>query len=106
MRRPPHVRAGVSLELALEALRRHPMRSGLTALGIVVGVACVVTMVGIGQGSKGAVQRNISSLGSNFLVVYPGIATSGGARLFTGQSTLTEEDVAAMREECPSVAFV
>jgi len=106
MRKSPHVRARVSAELALEALRNHPMRSGLTALGIVVGVACVVTMVGIGQGSKGAIQRNISSLGSNFLVVYPGFATSGGARLFTAQSTLTEDDVAAMREECPSVAFV
>jgi putative ABC transport system permease protein len=101
-----HVRAGVPLGLALEALRRHKLRSALTALGIVVGVACIVTMVGIGEGSKGAIQRNISALGSNFLVVYPGIATSAGARIFTGQSTLTEDDVAAVREECASAAFV
>jgi len=83
MRTLVHIRVGVLFGLALEALRRHKLRSGLTALGIVVGVPCIVTMVGIGQGSKGAIQRNISALGSNFLVVYPGIATTGGARLFT-----------------------
>ena len=100
------VRFGVLLGVAMEALAKNKLRSGLTALGITIGVACVVAMEGIGEGSRSSIESSISSLGSNFLVVYPGIATQSGARIFTGQQTLTEEDVAAVREECPSVAYV
>jgi putative ABC transport system permease protein len=63
-------------------------------------------MIGVGQGSQAAIQAQISSLGSNFLMVFPGVATQSGARIFTGQSTITEEDIAAVRAECPSVAYV
>jgi putative ABC transport system permease protein len=63
-------------------------------------------MIGVGQGSQAAIQAQISALGTNFLMVFPGIATQSGARIFTGQSTLTEEDVAAVKAECPAVAYV
>lgn len=100
------VRLGVLFGVAMEALAKNRLRSGLTALGITIGVACVVAMEGIGAGSRASIEGSISTLGSNFLMVYPGIATQSGARIFTGQQTLTEEDVAAVREQCPSVAYV
>ena len=92
--------------VAIEALRRNKTRSALTALGIVIGVGCVVAMIGIGQGSQAAIQAQIKDLGTNFLLVFPGTATQSGARIFTGQPTLTEDDVAAVRAECPSVAAI
>jgi len=104
--RPRRIQFGVLFGVAMEAIRRNRIRSALTALGIIVGVGCVIVMVGIGEGSRAEIQNRISSLGTNFLVVYPGVATRGGARIFTGQPTLTEEDGIAVREECPSVAFV
>ena len=94
------------LKVGLKAIARNKMRSTLTALGIIIGVACVIAMIGVGQGSQAAIQAQISSLGSNFLMVFPGVATQSGARIFTGQSTITEEDVAAVRAESPSVAYV
>ncbi len=94
------------LKVGLKAIARNKMRSILTALGIIIGVACVIAMIGVGQGSQAAIQAQISSLGSNFLMVFPGVATQSGARIFTGQSTITEDDVAAVRAECPSVAYV
>ena len=90
----------------MEAIRRNTMRSALTALGIIIGVGCVIAMIGVGKGSEASIQANISSLGTNILLVVPGVATQGGARIFTGQPTLTEEDVEAVRAECSSVAYV
>ncbi|MGH9317834.1 MAG: ABC transporter permease [Thermoanaerobaculia bacterium] len=94
------------LKVGLRAIGRNKMRSTLTALGIIIGVACVIAMIGVGQGSQAAIQSQISALGTNVLMVFPGVATQSGARIFTGQSTLTEEDVWAVRAECPSVAYV
>ncbi len=94
------------LKVGLQAIARNKMRSMLTALGIIIGVACVIAMIGVGQGSQAAIQAQISSLGSNFLMVFPGVATQSGARIFTGQSTITEDDVTAVRGECPAVAYV
>ena len=94
------------LKVGLKAIARNKMRSMLTALGIIIGVACVIAMIGVGQGSQAAIQSQISALGSNFLMIFPGVATQSGARIFTGQSTITEEDVAAVRAECSSVAYV
>ena len=82
------------------------MRSALTALGIIVVVFSIVSMLAIGAGSRTAIETSVSSLGTDVLIVYPGIATQGGARVFTGQSTLTEDDATAVRRECASVAFV
>ena len=94
------------LRVGLKAIARNKMRSALTALGIIIGVACVIAMVGVGKGSQAAIQSQINALGTNFLMVFPGVATQSGARIFTGESTLTEEDVAAVRAEAPSVAYV
>ena len=94
------------LKVGLKAIGRNKMRSILTALGIIIGVACVIAMIGVGQGSQAAIQAQISALGTNFLMVFPGVATQSGARIFTGNSTLTEDDVAAVKAECPAVAYV
>jgi len=94
------------LKVGLKAIARNKMRSTLTALGIIIGVACVIAMIAVGRGAQSAVQSQISSLGTNFLMVFPGVATQSGARIFSGESTLTEEDAAAVRAECPSVAYV
>ena len=94
------------LKVGMKAIARNKLRSTLTALGIIIGVACVIAMIAVGGGAQAAVQAQISSLGTNFLMVFPGTSTSSGARIFTGQSTLTEDDVAAVRAECPSVAYV
>ena len=94
------------LKVGMKAISRNKMRSTLTALGIIIGVACVIAMIAVGGGAQAAVQSQISSLGTNFLMVFPGVATQSGARIFTGQSTITEDDVAAVRAECPAVAYV
>jgi putative ABC transport system permease protein len=94
------------LKVGMKAIARNKLRSTLTALGIIIGVACVIAMIAVGGGAQAAVQAQINSLGSNFLMIFPGVATQSGARLFTGQSTITEDDVAAVKAECPSVAYV
>ena len=76
------------------------LRSALTVLGIVVGVAAVVCMVSVGAGAQAEVSEKIRTLGANLLLVMPGARNSGGARLESGtQPTLTEEDAAAIRRE-------
>jgi putative ABC transport system permease protein len=94
------------LKVGMKAIARNKLRATLTALGIIIGVACVIAMIAVGQGSRASIQARISALGTNFLMVIPGVATQSGARIFTGQSTLTEDDVAAVAAECLSVAFV
>jgi putative ABC transport system permease protein len=94
------------VKVGLQAIARNKMRSALTMLGIVIGVACVIAMVGVASGASSSIQSSISSLGTNFIMVFPGAVTQGGARIFSGNSTLTEDDVAAIRTECPSVAYV
>jgi len=90
---------------ALRALRRNKLRSALTMLGIIIGVAAVITMVSIGRGADAAVQQQIQSLGNNLLMVVPGATTANGVRSGWGMaSTLTVADAAAIRKECPAVA--
>ena len=92
---------------ALRALRRNKLRSGLTMLGIIIGVAAVISMVSIGQGADAAVQQQILSLGNNMLMIVPGATTSSGARSgWGGVSTLSTADAAAIKRECPAVADV
>ena len=89
-----------SLQIAARALRVNKLRSALTVLGIVVGVAAVVCMVSVGVGAQAEVSEKIRTLGANLLLVMPGARDSGGARLESGtQVTLTEEDAAAIRRE-------
>src|SRR5262245_42834659 len=94
------------LLLAFKSLGRNVMRSGLTTLGIVIGVAAVIAMVEIGQGASVAVQQTIMSMGANNLLVQPGTATSGGVS-FGGASvmTLTPDDALALADpdRCPAI---
>jgi putative ABC transport system permease protein len=100
------VRLGNITIVGLKSIARNKMRSLLTALGVVIGVACVIVSVAIGAGVAQSVSEMINSLGSNFIMIMPGAATQSGARIFTGQSTLTEEDVQAIRREAPAVAYI
>ncbi|MDH4099567.1 MAG: ABC transporter permease [Nitrospirota bacterium] len=87
---------------ALRALRQNKMRTGLTMLGIIIGVAAVITMTAVGEGARRALAKEISSLGSNILRVYPGTGRSEGVR--SGDlTTLQEEDIAAIGAEIPEV---
>lgn len=92
---------------AVRALRANVMRSVLTTLGIIIGVAAVIIMVSVGAGAKARVAELIKSLGSNLVIVLPGTSTSGGVRLGRGtRPTITEDDAAAIQREIPSVQLV
>jgi putative ABC transport system permease protein len=94
-------------KIAWRALRRNPMRSALTALGIVVGVAAVIAMVAIGNGAKAQVEAQIASLGQNVVQVFSGSTTSSGLRTgWGGAGTLTVEDMEAIAREIPGVTGV
>jgi ABC-type antimicrobial peptide transport system permease subunit len=83
------------------------MRSSLTALGIIIGVAAVIAMENIGQGSSTAVQQTIKSMGANNLLIMPGTASSGGVSFGSGSIvTLTPQDAEAIAKECPAVSGV
>ncbi|MBP7149103.1 MAG: ABC transporter permease [Acidobacteria bacterium] len=100
------LRAGSIVKTGLWSILRHKMRSGLTILGIVIGVACVIAMVAVASGASSSVQAQISALGSNFIMIFPGAVTQSGARIFGSTSPLTEDDAAAIKAECPAVAYV
>jgi len=96
-----------SLLIAVRALRVNKMRALLTMLGIIIGIAAVIAMVAIGAGASKMISDQISSIGSNLLLVIPGSTTSGGMRSGGGSSqTLTYDDAKAIKDECPSVANV
>ncbi len=93
-----------TIRTALTALRRNPMRALLTTLGIVIGVGAVIAMMEIGAGSSAAIQKSISSMGANVLLVMPGTAASGGVSFGAGSvTTLTPGDADAILRECPAV---
>ena len=96
-----------SLLIALRALRVNKMRSLLTMLGIIIGIAAVIAMVAIGSGASKMISDQIASIGSNLLLVLPGSTTSGGLRSgMGGAPTLTYDDAKAIKVECPSVGNV
>jgi putative ABC transport system permease protein len=96
-----------STRIALRALRVNGTRSLLTMLGIIIGVAAVIAMVGVGAGATARIQEQIQSIGSNLIMVLPGSISSNGVRLGSGAVvTLTEDDAKAIAAECPSVAAV
>jgi putative ABC transport system permease protein len=95
-----------SLTIAFDALRINKLRSALTMLGIVIGVAAVIAMVAVGSGAEERIRQQIASIGSNVIVVLSGSLTSSGLRMGTGNAqTLTEEDARAMVRECDGVAL-
>jgi len=69
------IRLGSIARVGLKAIVRNPMRSSLTMLGIIIGVACVITMVSVGTGASHSVQEAIGALGTNFIMVIPGVVT-------------------------------
>src|SRR5713226_8335894 len=88
--------------LSLRTLAKNKLRSGLTVLGVVIGIASVTTMVSIGQGAGQLVRNEFQNLGSNVILVLPGNSQSGGVRSGT-VTTLTEADSYAIAAECPAV---
>jgi len=93
-----------SIRIALRALRVNKLRSLLTMLGIIIGVAAVITMIAIGTGAQSRVEDQIKSLGSNLIMLVPGSVTAGGVRMGLGsRNTLTEEDAYAIQREIPDV---
>ncbi len=101
------MRLGSTFNIAARALRRNKMRSVLTALGIIIGVAAVIAMVGIGNGAKAQVEAQIASLGQNVILIFSGSTTSSGIRTgWGGAGTLKIEDAEAIRREVPSVVAV
>ncbi len=93
--------------IALRALRVNKMRSGLTMLGIIIGVGAVIAMLAVGTGASRQIASQISSMGTNLLIVMPGSSTSGGVRMGSGsQPTLTMGDAEAILKDCPAVEEV
>jgi ABC-type antimicrobial peptide transport system permease subunit len=93
-----------TLRTALHALRRHVMRSVLTCLGIIIGIAAVIVMVEIGQGTSHAIRQTITRLGANLLQVEPGASASNGVHSGAGTClTLTPQDCEAILQECSAV---
>jgi putative ABC transport system permease protein len=96
----------MTMRIAFKALGRNKMRSGLTMLGIIIGVSAVIAMIAIGSGAKVRIQEQIASMGSNLLIVLSGSATSGGFRWGSGSvPTLTVEDAKAIASELSAVKY-
>jgi len=98
---------GSLVPMGLDALTRNRMRSALTVLGIVIGVAAVIATLAIGQGARSAVQSQIRAMGSNVIMIIPGTVTAGGAHgAMGGNTSLTPDDAAAIKHECTAVDAV
>ncbi len=96
-----------AVKISFSALKVNKMRSALTMLGIIIGVGAVITMLAVGTGASKQIAEQISSMGSNLLMVLPGSTTSGGARMGSGtQSTLSYADSEAILKECDAVEDV
>ena len=89
------------LKIALRAIAANKMRSFLTALGIIIGIASVITMLAVGQGTKRSIQANISEMGSNMIMISPGADFRGGVRQdASSMETLKMADYEAIKDEC------
>ena len=91
------MKLGNTIKISFRALRRNKMRSILTALGIIIGVAAVIAMVSIGNGAKSQMESQIASLGDNVILVFAGNWSPGGVRSgWGGAGTLKVEDALAI----------
>jgi putative ABC transport system permease protein len=96
-----------TFKISFRALRVNKMRSALTMLGIIIGVGAVIAMVAVGTGASKKIAEQISTMGSNLLIVLPGATTSGGVRMGAGtQPTLSMGDAEAIQKESPAVSDV
>jgi putative ABC transport system permease protein len=95
------------IRVALRALARNKMRTVLTMLGIIIGVAAVICTVAIGQGAGEQVQQQIQALGNNIIMVFSGSVNTGGVRMGNGANkTLTADDAQAVLQHVPNVAAI
>jgi len=96
-----------TVRISFRSLWANKMRSALTMLGIVIGVAAVIAMLAIGTGASRKLEKEVNSVGSNLMIVMPGSRTQGGMRMGSGtQSTLTRKDAEAIVSECSAVVAV
>jgi len=96
-----------TLRIACRALKVNKMRSALTMLGIIIGVGAVIAMLAVGTGASKRIAEQISSIGSNLIMILPGATTAGGVRMGSGtQPTLTTGDAEAIQRECSAVSNV
>ncbi len=101
------MKTGATIRIALRALRRNKLRTGLTMLGIIIGVGAVVAMVGIGAGAKAQVEAQIASLGENVILIFSGSTTASGIRTGWGSAgTLKIEDAESIQREVPGIIAV
>src|SRR3990167_5285115 len=88
-----------TIKISFRALRVNKMRSGLTMLGIVIGVGAVITMLAVGTGASKRIEEQISRMGSKLLMILPGTTTAGGVRMGMGsQATLSLGDTEAIQK--------
>lgn len=93
-----------TVKISMRALRVNKMRSSLTMLGIIIGVAAVITMLAVGRGASNKISEQIAAVGSNLIIVIPGSTTSSGIRLGSGTfQNLTRADADAIESECSAV---
>jgi putative ABC transport system permease protein len=96
-----------TLRVALRALSKNKLRSGLTALGIIIGVGAVIAMVGIGNGARAQVEAQVASLGQNVIQITAGSTSTRGVRQGADSAiTLTVEDAEAIADQIPDVVAV
>ena len=96
----------MTVRLANRTLRRNKLRSLLTMLGVIIGVAAVVATLAIGSGARASVQAQIASLGTNVIMIMNGTTSASGVRMWGGSHSLTYGDAEAIRKECRSVELV
>ena len=94
-------------KIALKALSNNKLRGFLTMLGIIIGVASVITMLAIGQGSKRSIQAEISQMGSNMIMIHPGGDMRGGVRQSSDDmESLKLEDLQDIQEQTRYISYV
>ena len=95
------------LKIALRAIAANKMRSFLTALGIIIGIAAVITILAIGQGSKASIKANIAEMGSNMIMISPGADMRGGVRQdASSMETLKQADYQSIKEDCNYISAI
>lgn len=94
-------------KIAIRAIAANKMHSFLTALGIIIGIAAVITMLAIGQGSKASIKANIAEMGSNMIMIHPGADMRGGVRQdASSMETLKQTDYDAIKDECNYISAI
>lgn len=94
-------------KIAIRAIAANKMRSFLTALGIIIGIAAVITMLAIGQGSKASIKANIAEMGNNMIMISPGADMRGGVRQdASSMETLKQADYQSIKEDCNYISAI